>query len=160
MKKYNIKVNGASYEVEVEEIPAGVQAAAPATPAVHAAALVPAASTAAPVQAASAAASVPAASAAAPVQAAPAAAPAPVPQAAAPSAAAAGGTQIKAPMPGTIIKILVGAGDAVKRSQPIVLLEAMKMENEIVSPVEGTILAVHTSQGASVNTGDLLLSIG
>lgn len=148
MKKYNIKVNGVAYEVEVEELSSGgaVQAAA-AVAAVSA----PAAPAAVP------------AAAPAPVAAATIAAPAaaPAPAATAPTAAAAvGGTSVSAPMPGTIIKILVSAGETVKRSQPLLLLEAMKMENEIFAPVEGKILAVHTSQGASVNTGDLLLSIG
>jgi biotin carboxyl carrier protein len=63
-------------------------------------------------------------------------------------------------MPGTIIRVAVNIGDTVKTSQAVVLLEAMKMENEIVSPVDGKVLAIHTTQGASVNTGDLLVSIG
>jgi len=138
VKKYIIKVNGVSYNVEVEE--AGPAAAMPAAMAAPAPVAIKA--------------SVPAP---APVS---APAPAPAPAQTQASAPVAGATVVSAPMPGTIIKILVGAGEAISKSQPLVLLEAMKMENEIVSPVDGKILAIHTSQGASVSTGDLLLSIG
>jgi biotin carboxyl carrier protein len=58
------------------------------------------------------------------------------------------------------MKIIVSAGDRVKKAQPVVVLEAMKMENDIVSPADGTVLAIHVKQGDSVNTGDLLVSIG
>ena len=147
MKKYIIKVNGASYEVEVEEVAGG--SGAQATTVAAQAAPVPAPAPA------------PVPVAPAPVSTAPAPAPAPS-QAAAASAAAppAGATSVTAPMPGTIIRVVVNVGDTVKRSQPVILLEAMKMENEIVSPSDGKVLAIHTSQGASVNTGDLLVSIG
>jgi len=134
MKKYVIKVNGIPYEVEVEE--AGVAASAPA----------PAAAVTAPAPVAPAPAQAPA-----PVQA-PAAAPAPAP--------VTGGTPVRAPMPGTIIRILVAAGDDVKRNQPLLLLEAMKMENEIVTPADGKVLGIHTTQGSSVNAGDVLVTIG
>ena len=86
---------------------------------------------------------------AAPAPAAAAAAPAPAP-AAAPAAAPAGGEQVTSPMPGTILSINVAAGDAVKRGQVLMVLEAMKMENEILSPRAGTIVSV------SVNVGDMV----
>ena len=94
--------------------------------------------------------------AAAPVAApAPAAAPAaPVAAPAAPAAAApAGGEKINAPMPGTILSVNVNVGDAVKKGQILVVLEAMKMENEIVSPVDGTVTFVGVSKGATVESG-------
>lgn len=94
--------------------------------------------------------------AAAPVAApAPAAAPAaPAAAPAAPAAAApAGGEKINAPMPGTILSVNVNVGDAVKKGQILVVLEAMKMENEIVSPVDGTVTFVGVSKGATVESG-------
>ena len=140
MKKYVIKVNGVPYDVEVEE--AAVVQAAPAAP-IHAAP---------------------------PVQVSPPPAPVPVPAAtagvSAPASvtpagvAPAGATPVTAPMPGTVIEVTVNVGDIVKRAQPVVLLEAMKMENEIVSPIDGKVLAIHTTQGASVNSGDILVSVG
>jgi biotin carboxyl carrier protein len=62
-------------------------------------------------------------------------------------------------MPGTILSINVAVGDAVKKGQVLLVLEAMKMENEIVSPVDGTVASVNTSKGSSVNAGDLLVSL-
>ena len=62
-------------------------------------------------------------------------------------------------MPGTILRIAAGVGERVKRGQAVVVLEAMKMENEIVSPVDGTVASVNVAQGANVNAGDLLASI-
>ncbi len=91
----------------------------------------------------------------APAQAA-AAAPAP---AAAPAAAPAGGEAVNSPMPGTILAVNVKAGDAVKAGQVLMILEAMKMENEICAPVDGTISAVSVNQGATVETGTLLCTI-
>jgi len=91
---------------------------------------------------------------------APAAAPAPRPAASAPAAPAAGGSQVKAPMPGTIIKVNVSVGDAVKKGQVLLVLEAMKMENEITAPVDGKIAAINVEKGKSVNAGDLMVSIG
>ena len=86
--------------------------------------------------------------------AAPAAAPAPAP---APAAAApAGGEQVTSPMPGTILSINVAAGDTVKRGQVLMILEAMKMENEIMCPCDGKVASVNTSKGASVESGTLL----
>ena len=88
--------------------------------------------------------------------AAPAAATAPAPAAA---AAPAGGEQVTSPMPGTILSINVAAGDTVKRGQVLMVLEAMKMENEIMCPCDGKIASVNTSKGASVESGTLLCVI-
>ncbi|MBB6218143.1 biotin carboxyl carrier protein, partial [Anaerosolibacter carboniphilus] len=116
MKKFNITVNGNTYEVEVEEI-GGVSAPAPAAR--------------------------------------PAAAPAPAaaPKAAAPKAVPAGGKSITAPMPGTILDIKIKEGDTVKSGQVLVILEAMKMENEIMAPADGKVVSISTNKGASVNAG-------
>ena len=130
MRKFNITVNGVSYEVEVEEVGAGF---------------------AAPVAA-------PAPVAAAPVAAAPkAAAPAPAaaPKAAAP-APVANGLKVVSPMPGTILDVKVSVGASVKKGDILMILEAMKMENEIVAPEDGTVAQVNVQKGASVNSGDVL----
>ena len=87
--------------------------------------------------------------------AAPAAAPAPTPAAAAP----AGGEQVTSPRPGTILSVNVAAGDTVKRGQVLMVLEAMKMENEIMCPCDGKVASVNTSKGASVESGTLLCVI-
>ena len=87
-----------------------------------------------------------------------AAAPAPAP-AAAPAAAPAGGEQVTSPMPGTILSINVAAGDAVKRGQVLMILEAIKMENEIMCPCDGKVASVNTSKGSSVESGTLLCVI-
>ena len=96
-----------------------------------------------------------AAPAAAPV-AAPKAAPAAAPKAAAPVAG--GKVKVTAPMPGTIVKVCVSAGAAVKKGDVLIILEAMKMENEIVAPCDGTVNVVVT-KGASVETGAVLCTI-
>ena len=93
---------------------------------------------------------------AAPAPAAATAAPAPAP---APAAAPAGGEQVTSPMPGPILSINVAAGDTVKRGQVLMVLEAMKMENEIMCPCDGKIASVNTSKGASVESGTLLCVI-
>ena len=84
------------------------------------------------------------------------AAPVPTP---APAAAPAGGEQVTSPMPGTILAINVAAGDTVKRGQVLMVLEAMKMENEIMCPCDGKIVSVNTSKGATVESGTLLCVI-
>ena len=131
--KYEIKLNGHTYEVEVELAEAMAmqefQAYAPAA--------VPAA---APV-----------------AEAAPVAAPAAAP--AAPVATAAG-EAVNAPMPGNILKVNVTAGQAVKEGDVLVVLEAMKMENEIMAPKAGTIAQVLVSKGSTVDTGAPLVVIG
>ena len=100
---------------------------------------------------------------AAPVAAAPAApkapaAPAAAPKAAAP-AAAAGAVSVKAPMPGNILDVKVKAGDSVKAGDVLAILEAMKMENEIVAPQDGTVASVNVNKGDTVNSGDVLVSM-
>lgn len=89
--------------------------------------------------------------------AAPAATPAPAAQTAAPVA---DGTKVTAPMPGTILDIKVAVGDTVESGQAVVILEAMKMENEVYSPCAGKILSVNTTKGSAVETGALLVVIG
>ena len=94
--------------------------------------------------------------------AAPAAAPV-APKAAAPAApkapAKAGSVTIKAPMPGTILKINVKVGDAVKKGDVVCVLEAMKMENEIFAPADGTVASVNVAQGASVNSDEVVVTL-
>ena len=86
--------------------------------------------------------------------AAPAAAPAP-----APAAAPAGAEAIKAPMPGNILDVKVANGAAVKKGDILVILEAMKMENEILAPRDGVVVGVSVTKGSTVNSGDLLVSL-
>ena len=132
--KYKVTLKGKTYEVEVERGEAMIvdeyAAYAPAPAAV-----------AAPV-------------AAAPVAAAPAAAPA----AAAPAAVAAG-TPVTAPLPGNVLGVKVNVGDAVKAGQLLVLIEAMKMENEVLAPSDGVVKQIVANKGAVVATGDTLLVI-
>jgi len=95
--------------------------------------------------------------------AAPAAAPAPVvapAPVAAPVAAPAGGETVSAPMPGNILAVNVAAGQAVKKGDVLLGLEAMKMENEIMSPVDGTVTSVAVTKGSTVETGAVLCVIG
>ena len=106
-----------------------------------------------------------AAAPAAPRAAAPA--PAPAPKAAAPApaaapvkAAAAGETAIDAPMPGKILEVKVSVGQAVKAGDTLVILEAMKMQNEIPATVDGTVKAINCSAGQSVKVRDSLVVIG
>ena len=146
--KYVATINGKKYEVEVEKLEAyksldrnGVSApAAPVLPA------------SAPVQR-------PAAPA--PVAAAPAPAPAPAPAAAPTPAAAApaGATTVEAPMPGKILNIKVSEGQAVKFGEVVVIMEAMKMETEIVAPADGTVSKILVKAGDSVDTGAALVAL-
>ncbi len=119
MKKYQVNVNGTTYEVTVEEIKGGAAPAPAPAPA-------------------------------------PAAAPAPAP---APAPAAGAGEPINAPMPGTILDVKVSAGQAVKSGDVLMILEAMKMENEIMAPRDGTVTSVSVSKGASVESGALLCTL-
>jgi biotin carboxyl carrier protein len=128
---YEVTINNKKYEVEVER----GQAAILSTKEV-----------AAPVmQAQTVAAAVPA------VQAAPAAQ-------AAPAVNIGAGEAITAPMPGNILDIKVGSGSQVKKGDILIILEAMKMENEIVAPKDG-VIQIQTAKGSTVNTGDLLAVI-
>ena len=91
---------------------------------------------------------------------APAAAPAaaPAPQAAAPASAPAGsGTSVNAPLPGTVLSVKVSAGQAVKAGDILVVIEAMKMENEIAAPADGTVSSVAVTNGQSVESGTPLV---
>ena len=97
-------------------------------------------------------------SGAAPV-AAPAAAPAAAPVAA-PVSAPAGGEQVTSPMPGNILAVNVAAGDTVRKGQVLMILEAMKIENEIMCPCDGKIVSVSVTKGATVESGTLLCVIG
>ena len=92
--------------------------------------------------------------------AAPAAPKAPAAPAAAPKAAApAGAGTVSSPMPGTILDLKVAAGQAVKEGDLLFILEAMKMENEIVAPQDGTVASVNVNKGDTVNSGDVLVSM-
>ncbi|MCR4718335.1 MAG: biotin/lipoyl-binding protein [Firmicutes bacterium] len=73
--------------------------------------------------------------------------------------AAGEGEQVTSPMPGTILDVKVKVGDSVKKGQVLMVLEAMKMENEIMAGTDGTVTSVAVSKGASVGTGDMLLTI-
>lgn len=98
--------------------------------------------------------------AAAPV-AAPAAAPAPAP-AAAPAPATqgtAGSVKVEAPMPGTILDVKVSVGDSVSSGSVLCILEAMKMENEIVAPQDGTVASVNVAKGDSVEAGQVIITL-
>lgn len=141
MKKYTITVNGTAYEVFVEEDTAAATAAPATAPA----------PTAAPV-------STPAAPAA---QSAPAPAPAPTPSPApaAASAGAQGAIQVVAPMPGTILKMNVKVGDTLEPNGLVCILEAMKMENEIFSEKGGVVASIDAPAGASVQTGDIIITL-
>ena len=96
--------------------------------------------------------------AAAPVTAAPAPAPAATPAPAAPQAVAGGAVNVEAPMPGTILDVKVQVGASVKAGDVLCILEAMKMENEILAPQDGTVKSVVT-KGSTVNTGDILVGL-
>jgi biotin carboxyl carrier protein len=119
-KNLTVNVNGADYQVELENAPVAAPAAAPVA--------------AAPAEAAA-------------------------PAAAAPKAAGAGVT-IKSPLPGIIISIDVKEGQAVKRGQKVAVIEAMKMENDILSEADGTITAIHAHKGDSVLEGADIVTIG
>ena len=131
--KYKVTLNGRTYEVEVE------QGKAMLTDEYEAYAPAPAAS-------------------AAPAAAAPAAPAAPAP-AAAPTVTAAG-EPVNSPMPGTILDVRVSNGQTVKKGDILFILEAMKMENEIMAPCGGTIASVSVTKGAAVDSGALLCVIG
>ena len=133
LRKFKISIDGTQYLVEMEEVGAPQPTPQDAPPA-----------PAAPAPAA-----------------APAAAPAPTPApAAAPAAAAPAGAHVQtAPMPGKIVDIRIAEGAAVSANQCVMVLEAMKMENEIVAEQDGTIASINVAKGDMVNPGDTLFSI-
>ncbi len=148
MKEFAFKINGAEYKCAVEEIEAGktkvtvngkvyeVETEAPK---------------AAPVAAKPAAAPAPK----------PAAAPAAAPKAEAkPAAPAAGGVQVKSPLPGSVIKVLVAEGQAVKKGDTLLTLESMKMENAIMAEQDGTVKQIAVTPGQNVMQDDLLIVLG
>ncbi len=157
MRKFLIKVNGLQYEVEVDEIRDG-SSVVPVMTGFTPARTFPTPGAAPAAHSPSSAQS--AASVSAAQQAAPAATPPSSASSAAPaSAVPAGAHTITAPMPGTILKISVNVGEAVKKGQVLLVLEAMKMENEIVSPHDATVASINTAKGSSVNAGDILVSL-
>lgn len=95
--------------------------------------------------------------AAAPVQAAPTPAPTPAPAPSAP--AAAGSVTVDAPMPGNILDVKVANGASVTEGQVLVILEAMKMENEIVAPQAGTVASINVNKGDTVDAGQTLITL-
>lgn len=131
MRKFLINVNGNKYEVEVEEITEGKTVQNPST-----------------------------------TQAKPATQPKPAPK---PKTqpkeekkevvVTEGAEVVEAPMPGTILSINVKEGDELKAGDVLLILEAMKMENEILAPIDGKVTSIGTTKGASVNTGDKLVVI-
>lgn len=129
--KYYVTLNNKNYEVEVEETEAVITAVTDVVAAP------------APVAAA------PAAAAAAPAAAAPAA-----------PAVSGDGTPVKAPMPGTVLSVSAAAGQQVKSGQVIMILEAMKMENEIIAPCGGTVKQILVQKGSTVETDSVLAFIG
>lgn len=133
MKNYTITVNGNVYNVTVEEGTASAAAVKPAAPAPVAA---PAPS--------------------AKPEATPAEAPAPAP---AKSTGAEGSVKVEAPMSGKILAVKASAGQAVKKGDVVVVLEAMKMENDIVAPADGTIASVNCSVGDHVDSGAVLVTL-
>ena len=129
MKNYTITVNGTPYNVTVEEGAGAPVAAAPV-----------------------------AAPAAAPAPA-PAAAPAPAPAAAPATQGTAGSIKVEAPMPGTILDVKVSVGDSVSSGSVLCILEAMKMENEIVAPQDGTVASINVSKSDSVEAGQVIITL-
>ena len=121
MRRFNVTVNGVSYDVVVEEVGAEAQApvAAPA----------------------------------------PAAAPKAAPAVKAFPTAPQGAVAVKAPMPGTIMKVNVTAGQAVKKGDVLCVLEAMKMENDISAPQDGVVASVNVQKGASVQGEEVLVTL-
>lgn len=150
MKEFTFKINGAEYKCAVEEIEAGktnvtvngkvytVETEAPAAPAPQPAAK----------------------PAPAPAPKPAAAAPAPKAEAPKPAAAPAAGLQVKSPLPGSVIKVLVSEGQAVKKGDTLLTLESMKMENAIMAEQDGTVKQIAVTPGQNVMQDDLLVVLG
>jgi len=150
MKEFTFKINGAEYKCAVEEIEAGktnvtvngkvytVETEAPAAPAPKPVA-----------KPAPAPAPKPAAAPAAPKA-----------EASKPAAAPAAGVQVKSPLPGSVIKVLVSEGQAVKRGDTLLTLESMKMENAIMAEADGTVKQIAVTPGQNVMQDDLLIVLG
>ena len=147
MKEFAFKINGTEYKCTVEQIAAGktnvtvngkvyeVETATEVAPVAKPAPLAP--------------------------KAAPkAAAPTPAPAPAAAPVPAAGGIQVKSPLPGSIIKVLVSVGQAVKKGDTLLTLESMKMENAIMAEADGTVKQIAVSAGQNVMQDDLLVVLG
>ena len=122
MKRFNVTVNGVSYDVTVEEIGGAAPVAPVAAPAV-----------------------------------APAPVAAPAPKAA--PAGAAGSIEVKAPLQGTVMKVLVKPGDAVTKGSPVCVIEALKMENDVPAPQDGVVASINVKSGDSVKTDEVLLTL-
>jgi len=148
MKEFTFKINGAEYKCAVEEIEAGktnvtvngkVYTVETEAPKAEAPAPKPAP---APAQK-------------------PAAAPAaPKAEAPKPAAPVAGGVQVKSPLPGSVIKVLVSEGQAVKKGDTLLTLESMKMENAIMAEQDGTVKQIAVTPGQNVMQDDLLMVLG
>ena len=145
MKEYKLKINGNEYNVTVNEVDGSMaEVEVNGTPFKV--------EFDKPVKKAAAPVAKPAAKAAAP---APAAGPAPNP-----AAAGGAGTAVTSPLPGVILDVCVKEGDAVKRGQTVMVLEAMKMENAIEATADGTVTAIKVGKGDSVLEGAPLVIIG
>jgi biotin carboxyl carrier protein len=129
LRKFKISIDGKEYLVEMEEIGGVPQPTQPVQSVVHEAT---------------------------PVESAPVTSETTAPTAA---VSQAGTDAMPSPMPGTILKTLVSVGDTVQENQPLMILEAMKMENEIVAGKSGTVVGIHVNQGEMVNPGDPLITI-
>ncbi len=149
MKEFTFKINGAEYKCAVEEIEAGKTNVTVNGNVYTVETEVPAASAPKP--------------APAPKAEEPKAAPAPAaaaPKAEAPKAAPAAGVQVKSPLPGSIIKVMVSEGQAVKKGDTLLTLESMKMENPVLAEQDGTVKQVAVTPGQNVMQDDLLIVLG
>lgn len=129
MKRLKITVNGIAYDVQVEEVTGSAPVAVSAPAPAAVVATVPASAEEA----------------------------APAPTSA--SSTEVTGEAINAPMPGTIVAVNVTAGQSIKKGEALVILEAMKMENEIMAPHDGTVAGIYVNKGDSVNSGTPLVSL-
>ena len=132
MKNYTITVNGVAYEVTVQEGTGAPQAAPTPAPATTPAP----APTPAPVPT-----------------------PAPAPKVAPAPAGSQGSIEVESPMPGKILSVAVSVGQAVSKGEVVVVLEAMKMENEIVATEDGTVASVNVTAGQMVESGDVIATL-